>query len=63
MIDLNDHLKDADGWVLTSALAINEKGQIAAMGVRGEVTRHFLLNPTPEDAANISRVIDPKVPE
>jgi probable HAF family extracellular repeat protein len=45
MVDLNDRIPDGSGWVLTSAIDINEAGQIVGEGVVGGQTQAFLLNP------------------
>jgi len=45
MVDLNTLLPPASGWVLVSANAINDAGQIAGEGVFGGEARAFLLTP------------------
>jgi probable HAF family extracellular repeat protein len=49
MQDLNDLVLRNIGVVLTFASAINDRGQIAADGERGNVTRAFLLTPVGEE--------------
>lgn len=51
MFDLNDLIADDVNFVLTEAVGINEKGQIAVNGFFGndtQTTRAFLLTPVPE---------------
>lgn len=45
LTDLNSLLPTGSGWVLESASAINEKGQIAGWGKHNGFTHAFLLNP------------------
>jgi uncharacterized membrane protein len=45
VIDLNDQLPAGSGWVLQSASAINDKGQIAGVGLRQGQTALFRLEP------------------
>jgi probable HAF family extracellular repeat protein/autotransporter-associated beta strand protein len=45
MQDLNNLIDTSSGWNLTSAEAINEKGQIVGYGYHNGVSRAFLLNP------------------
>jgi probable HAF family extracellular repeat protein len=45
MIDLNTLLPAGSGWVLTSANAINDAGQIAGEGIFEGESRAFLLTP------------------
>jgi len=47
MIDLNDELekKSGEGWVLTAATAINDRGQIIGYGTHRGVAAAFLLTP------------------
>jgi probable HAF family extracellular repeat protein len=46
--DLNDLISGDLGWVLTSAYAINDAGQIVGTGTYGGDSRMFLLTPVPE---------------
>jgi hypothetical protein len=46
MKDLNDLIDPDSGWVLTSAAAINNAGQIVGRGVHNGQPRTFLLKPT-----------------
>lgn len=46
MLDLNDFLPADSGWLLTSAFAINDSGQIVGTGLLNGQTSAFLLNPT-----------------
>lgn len=48
MIDLNTLTDSIDGWVLSSATDINEKGQIVGYGTFNGETHGFLLNPSSE---------------
>lgn len=43
MSDLNDMTQLPDGWILTSASAINEYGDIVGVGLNNGVTHGFLL--------------------
>ena len=45
MVDLNTLLEPGSGWVLLSANAINDAGQITGEGVVGDDVRAFLLTP------------------
>jgi probable HAF family extracellular repeat protein len=45
MSDLNSALPAGSGWVLTSAAAINDAGQIVGAGLRAGRPRAFLLTP------------------
>ena len=47
LYDLNTCLRGAKGWVLTSAAAINDRGQIAGFGTSHGHPRAFLLSPLP----------------
>ncbi len=54
MFDLNDLIADNVNFVLTEAVGINEKGQIAVNGFFGndtQTSRAFLLTPVPEPAS------------
>ena len=53
MMDLNALLEpvSGDGWVLTSASAANEAGQIVGQGTYRNQVRSFLLTPIPEPAS------------
>lgn len=48
--DLNDLLPPESGWTLTAARAINDRGQIAGVGILQGQERAFLLNPLSEEA-------------
>jgi len=52
LLDLNT-LIPASGWVLTSANAINDQGQIVGTGTLNGEQRAFLLNPVPEPSAGL----------
>lgn len=43
--DLNSLVAPDSGWVLTTAFAINDLGQIAGVGIHNGVTKGFLLTP------------------
>lgn len=43
--DLNAVLPSGSGWVLTSAVAVNDSGFIIGYGTRNGTTRPFLLAP------------------
>jgi probable HAF family extracellular repeat protein len=45
LVDLNDRLEAGSGWVLLSANAINDAGQIAGEGLLNGEPRAFLLTP------------------
>jgi probable HAF family extracellular repeat protein len=47
MVDLNDEIdkKTGEGWVLTAATAINDRGQIIGYGTRKGRPAAFLLTP------------------
>jgi probable HAF family extracellular repeat protein len=51
MKDLNGMIPSGSGWVLVSAAAINDLGQIAVMGTKNGSTQAFLLNPQYGDMA------------
>jgi probable HAF family extracellular repeat protein len=51
MTDLNSLIDPASGWVLRSAEAINDRGEIVGFGTFGGQTRAFLLSPVPEPAS------------
>ena len=59
LIDLNDRIADA-GWVLQSAAAINEAGQIVGSGRHNGYPAAFLL--TPSCRADLSGSSDPNHP-
>jgi len=44
-IDLNDLIPADSGWTLSSATAMNVRGQIVGRGIVGEQTRAFVLTP------------------
>jgi hypothetical protein len=46
--DLNEYIPANSGWVLRTAIAINDSGMIAGEGLVGGHTRGFLLTPVPE---------------
>jgi len=48
MRDLNDFIPSSSGWVLTSATAINDSGQILGMGNYQGQQRAYLLTPKPQ---------------
>jgi RNA polymerase sigma factor (sigma-70 family) len=45
IVDLNDLVKIESGWRLTSASAINDRGQILAWATKGREHRDYLLSP------------------
>jgi probable HAF family extracellular repeat protein len=47
MLDLNDLIGPDSGWVLESAIGINDAGQIAGNGLLNGQRRVFLLDPLP----------------
>ena len=47
VIDLNTRIAPGSGWVLQKATAINNRGQIAGVGIRNGQPRIFLLSPGP----------------
>ena len=51
MVDLNTLLPSNSGWVLVSASAINDRGQIAGEGVYNGQRKIFLMNPVPEPSS------------
>lgn len=48
MLDLNSLLADTTGWELTSAIEINNLGQIIGSGLLNGEQRGFVLTPIPE---------------
>ena len=44
MMDLNSLIDPADGWTLYQASGINDRGQIAALGCRGDICGGVLLD-------------------
>lgn len=48
MYDLNDLINPLSGWVLNSAMDINDAGQIVGVGMISGQSRAFLLTPVPE---------------
>ena len=44
--DLNDLIPADSGWVLVFAIGVNNRGQIAGVGIHDEQYRSFLLTPT-----------------
>lgn len=51
MTDLNSLIDPSSGWVLKTASAINDNGQIVGWGEKDGETRAFLLNTVPEPAS------------
>jgi hypothetical protein len=45
MLDLNNLIAPASGWVLNTARAINKSGQIVGTGTVGGHSHAFLLTP------------------
>lgn len=45
LIDLNDRISADAGWVLLSAVGINERGQIAGTGFHNGLIRAYILTP------------------
>jgi probable HAF family extracellular repeat protein len=43
--NLNDYVSRDDGWELTSAIDINDRGQILGLGKRNGAFKYFRLNP------------------
>jgi hypothetical protein len=43
--------KTSEGWVLVSATAINDKGQIVGVGMLNGYYRAYALTPVPEPAS------------
>jgi probable HAF family extracellular repeat protein len=55
MLDLNDQIPSDSGWVLESAQAINDSGQIAGYGTNPAGRLHaFLLTPTSAPRAPVT---------
>lgn len=50
MADLNNYI-NAPGWTLSLAYAINDRGQIAGVGLYNGQQRAFLLTPVPEPSS------------
>lgn len=48
MLDLNTLIAPTEGWILRSAEAINDRGQVVGYGTYQGQTRAFLLTPIPE---------------
>lgn len=46
LLDLNDRVVSANGWTLTSAVYINNAGQIIVVGMNRNASQLFLLLPT-----------------
>jgi probable HAF family extracellular repeat protein len=51
MFDLNTLISQESGWILDSALGINDAGQIVGVGTHNGNTRGYLLTPVPEPGA------------
>jgi hypothetical protein len=51
MTDLNTLIDPTSGWVLQTAQAINDSGQITGYGIIGGQTHAFLLTPIPEPSS------------
>ncbi len=51
MVDLNSLINPSLGWVLNSAQAINDSGQIVGYGTIGGQTHAFELNAVPEPSS------------
>lgn len=47
-INLNEQLVNPDGWILSQAFSINDKGQIIGQGWQNGVQTAYLLTPVPE---------------
>lgn len=47
-INLNNQVLDAEGWLLTHAFSVNDKGQIVGIGWHNGAQSGFLLTPVPE---------------
>lgn len=66
MIDLNNFVDNLDGWTLTTAVSINDRGDIVARGTNPDFTyvnangqtvlqtRSFVLKSTPEGSTTLS---------
>ncbi len=55
MRDLNDFIPSLSGWVLTSATAINDSGQILGMGNYQGQQRAYLLTPMPQFTLSLAQ--------
>lgn len=53
LVDLNERIDPALGWVLAGAAGINDAGQIVGWGRIGGVPAGFLLTPIPEPASAV----------
>lgn len=53
ILDLNSLLADSTGWELTSALEINNLGQIVGSGLLNGEQRGFVLTPVPEPSSTL----------
>jgi probable HAF family extracellular repeat protein len=45
MLNLNEYLVNGDGWLITCAYEINDRGQIVCEGLYGDIPYAILLNP------------------
>ena len=57
LTDLNDLIDEQSGWILKSATAINDEGQIIGSGLLNGVPRSFLLSPVPESSSWVMALI------
>lgn len=53
MRNLNALIAPGSGWILKSALSINDSGQIVGYGYKDNVLTGFLLNPVPAPGASV----------
>jgi hypothetical protein len=58
MIDLNSLIAPGSGWVLESATAVNDSGQIAGNGIIDGQEHAFLLTPE-HDSVSLTAVPEP----
>jgi probable HAF family extracellular repeat protein len=60
MHDLNRFLPAGSGWVLTSAAGINDRGEIAGVGLRNGQSRAFLLTWRPRaNPGRLEKLLEP----